>query len=100
MDTLTGGEADREVQQLVSRVRDCLDVLEYDGASEVARELETVLNSVRGMGVSSRAKCEAFELLANVEMIEFKRGRMSRDRSVSTEKARFFLNKAKDAARS
>jgi hypothetical protein len=99
-ESLTGKEAEYDVTGLIGQLQELLDVLEYDMAGEVARELETILGSERGPAIASQTKVMAYELLANTEMARFKIGRQSKDPGANTTKARYFLNKAKDAAKS
>src|SRR5262249_40385226 len=99
-ESLTGTEAMRDATGLMEQLQELLDVLEYDRAAEVARELEGILGSERGATIPSQTRVMAYELLANTEMIRFKTARHSKDPAANTTKARFFLNKAKDAAES
>ena len=61
-----------ELRKLVGQIRAYLDSFDHDLAREVARELERILVGHAGT-VPNAIRREAFELLADVEIIEFKR---------------------------
>ncbi len=80
---------------MVRGVRAHLDSYDHDLAREMARGLERVLAEHVSL-LPNASRKEAFELLIDVEIIEFKRLRQEGAPSASTARAREFLTAAKD----
>ncbi len=96
-ETPAAKQVDGTVTELMGKIQELLDVLEYESAGKIARELENLLGPEGESALTSGTKSEAYELLANVEVIKLKLARQLGDPAANTVKARFLLKKAKDA---